>query len=217
MSRKTRKLIWSAPLVAVIAVVGALAIFMTAAPGDISAQTADVDYQAGSPMDLTVVPGPGAAKRTSLVITWTAPTDGSDMPITGYRIDQSGDGQRWTHLKNVGADALTYTQSPLEARHRKVLPGLRHEPGRHRPRVSGDIRSYRDDQRARPGWEFAVEQHIRHRNVELERTNGQRWHSPYRLPDSLQRRRRWAYSARPMEFLRGPRTVLPIWLVTRTA
>ena len=115
MSRKTRKLIWSAPLVAVFAVVGALAIFMTAAPGDISAQTADVDYQAGSPLNLTVEPGPGAAKRTSLVITWTAPTAGSDMPITGYRIDQSTDnGQRWTHLTNVGAGVLTHTDSGLK-------------------------------------------------------------------------------------------------------
>ena len=114
MSRKTRKLIWSAPLVAVIAVVGALAIFMTAAPGDISAQTAAVDYQAGSPLNLTVEPGPGAAKRTSLVITWEAPTDGSDMPITGYRVDQSSDGQRWIHLTNMGANVLTHTQSSLK-------------------------------------------------------------------------------------------------------
>ena len=115
MSRKTRKLIWSAPLVAVFAVVGALAIFMTAAPGDISAQDAVVDYQAGSPLNLTVEPGPGGAKRTSLVITWTAPTAGSDMPITGYRIDQSTDnGQRWTHLTNVGAGVLTHTDSGLK-------------------------------------------------------------------------------------------------------
>ena len=37
MSRKTRKLIWSVPLVATLAIVGALAMFMTAlAPNDAS-------------------------------------------------------------------------------------------------------------------------------------------------------------------------------------
>ena len=114
MSRKTRKLIWSAPLVAVFAVVGALAIFMTAAPGDISAQTADVDYAAGSPLNVTVEPGAGEAKRTSLVIKWAAPTAGSDLPITGYRIDQSTDGQRWTHLADVSATARSHTATGLK-------------------------------------------------------------------------------------------------------
>ena len=33
MSRKTRKLIWSAPLVAVLAVAGALALFVALSPG----------------------------------------------------------------------------------------------------------------------------------------------------------------------------------------
>ena len=37
MSRKTRKLIWSAPLVAVLAVIGALAIFAAMAPGSLFA------------------------------------------------------------------------------------------------------------------------------------------------------------------------------------
>ena len=32
MSRKTRKLIWSAPLVAALAVIGALALFVTLGP-----------------------------------------------------------------------------------------------------------------------------------------------------------------------------------------
>ena len=38
MSRKTRKLIWSVPLVAVLAVAGALAIFATLAPGAVCAE-----------------------------------------------------------------------------------------------------------------------------------------------------------------------------------
>ena len=39
MSRKTRNLIWSVPLVATLAIVGALALFLTLAPNDASAQT----------------------------------------------------------------------------------------------------------------------------------------------------------------------------------
>ena len=35
MSRKTRKLIWSAPLVAVLAVAGALAMFVALGPGSV--------------------------------------------------------------------------------------------------------------------------------------------------------------------------------------
>ena len=38
MSRKTRKLIWSAPLVAVLAVAGALALFVALAPGAAQAE-----------------------------------------------------------------------------------------------------------------------------------------------------------------------------------
>ena len=40
MSRKTRKLIWSGPLVAVFAVVGALAIFAAVTPGGVFAHDA---------------------------------------------------------------------------------------------------------------------------------------------------------------------------------
>ena len=40
MSRKTRKLIWSAPLVAVLAVAGALAIFVALAPNEVGSRQA---------------------------------------------------------------------------------------------------------------------------------------------------------------------------------
>ena len=115
MSSKTRKLIWSVPLVAVFAVVGAFALFVALAPNDAAAQNAQTDYQAGSPMELMVEPGSGAAKRTSLVLTWKAPTTGSDLAITGYRIDQSKeDGQRWTKLADVGSSVLTHTHTGLK-------------------------------------------------------------------------------------------------------
>ena len=35
MSRKTRKLMWSVPLIAAVAVIGALAAFMTLTPGSL--------------------------------------------------------------------------------------------------------------------------------------------------------------------------------------
>ena len=48
MRTKARKLIWSVPLVAVFAVVGALALFATLAPNDASAQ-ANVEIPPGKP------------------------------------------------------------------------------------------------------------------------------------------------------------------------
>ena len=41
MSRKTRKLMWSVPLIAAVAVIGALAAFMTLQPGDASEAQSD--------------------------------------------------------------------------------------------------------------------------------------------------------------------------------
>ena len=67
MSRKTRKLIWSAPLVAVLAVAGALALFVALAPG-----AAQADHEE--------LPGPvtglkaEADGRTMMDLSWNAPT-----------------------------------------------------------------------------------------------------------------------------------------------
>ena len=63
MSRKTRKLIWSAPLVAVLAVAGALALFVALARGACSPtrcppRRANLDVEAAS----------GDAGRTTLVL-----------------------------------------------------------------------------------------------------------------------------------------------------
>ena len=98
MSRKTRKLIWSAPLVAVIAVVGALALFMTLAPN--GAQAHDVP---GVPTNLTAEAAPDdpatteVEGRTQIKLMWQAPS-GTGMDITGYRIDRSKDGHVWEEL-----------------------------------------------------------------------------------------------------------------------
>ena len=119
MSRKTRKLIWSAPLVAVFAVVGALVAFMAVVPADSSADMTK------APTELLVEPADGGAGRTTLMLSWTAPeVDADDPPITGYRIDESEDGQRWLHLENVAATPTEYTREglkPSSERHYRVF------------------------------------------------------------------------------------------------
>ena len=87
MSRKTRKLIWSAPLVAVLAVAGALALFVTLAPNGVFAdeQTGQVNLEQ-----------PTAEGPRSINLAWAAP-DGGPAPM-GYRIDVSKDGHVWSEL-----------------------------------------------------------------------------------------------------------------------
>ncbi len=113
MKSKTRKLIWSAPLVAVLAVVGALAIFIALAPN--LAQAHDVP---GVPTDLSAMPVPDDTAtpevegRTQIKLTWKAPS-GENMDITGYRIDRSKEGHVWMKLEpNSGdPDMLEYTDT----------------------------------------------------------------------------------------------------------
>lgn len=92
MSRKTRKLMWSAPLVAAFAVVGALAIFMTLTPYGASAQQQEV--VPGAPTDLML----RALDQTTIELKWKAPTDDVGGVQDGYRIDYSGDGMVWHSL-----------------------------------------------------------------------------------------------------------------------
>ena len=97
MSGKTRKLIWSAPLVAVFAFAGALAIFVALAPGAARADHADL-------------PGPvtglkaEAKSRTSIQLSWmpAAASDTVGAP-TSYRIDQSSDNRTWERLEENAA------------------------------------------------------------------------------------------------------------------
>lgn len=110
MSRKTRKLIWSAPLVAVLAVAGALAIFAALGP---NLAQATHEMLPGPPTDLSVEPAEGNAGRTSLVLTWKAP-EGST--VTGYRIDYSTDNVEYKELvANSGSTALTYPHTGLDS------------------------------------------------------------------------------------------------------
>ena len=89
MSRKTKKLMWSVPIVAAFAVVGALAAFIALMPNQAQAQAIE---RPGMPTDADVkVLGPA-----SLELTWEAPTTGGAP--TGYRIDYSEDGDTWYSL-----------------------------------------------------------------------------------------------------------------------
>ena len=107
MSRKTRKLIWSAPLVAVLAVAGALALFVTLAPNDAAAQTSSM--VPGIPGNLVAT----GDSPTSIDLTWDAPTDG-DTP-DGYRLDYSEDGAVWFSLA-ANHTSTAYTHSGLKER-----------------------------------------------------------------------------------------------------
>ena len=109
MSRKTRKLIWSAPLVAVLAVAGALAMFAALGPGSVFANPLP-----DAPSNLEVEAAAGDAGRKALVLTWNAPAGGN---VSGYRIDRSMRGFVWETL--VSADdphtATRYTDDTLDS------------------------------------------------------------------------------------------------------
>ena len=104
MSRKTRKLIWSAPLVAVLAVAGALAIFAVLAPNP-----AQADGAPGAVTGLTAT----ADGRYKIDLSWTAPATGT---ATGYGIDESDDTHVWTLLEaDTGSTDTSYEATGLEA------------------------------------------------------------------------------------------------------
>ena len=90
MSRKTRKLMWSVPLIAAVAVIGALAAFMTLTPKEAAAQASDIP---GMVQNLTVEAHEDGVPQTELLITWDPPAGSSR--VTGYRIDISLDGDAW--------------------------------------------------------------------------------------------------------------------------
>ena len=104
MSRKTRKLIWSAPLVAVLAVVGALAMFVMLAPNGAQAHDATLP---GAPMNVEAE----AVNAESIRLMWDAPADGGSA-IIGYRIDylDGGGGIIWQELvADTGTADAEYT------------------------------------------------------------------------------------------------------------
>ena len=121
MSRKSRKLIWSAPMVAVFAVIGALALFMTLTPSGAAAQSLQTP---GQVQDFEAeATGPDTIK-----LTWGAPTDGGRQ--TGYRIDVSDDGYTWELLsESVPGQDDEYEHDGLMARETKFYRIFAHNQG----------------------------------------------------------------------------------------
>ena len=109
MSRKTRKLIWSAPLVATLAIVGVLAVFMALAPNDAAAQ--DINPP-GMPSNLKAT----ADGPTSIELTWDEPDTGGEA--IGFRVDASDDGTTWRSLESSHPDPR-YVHEGLLARQRQ--------------------------------------------------------------------------------------------------
>lgn len=105
MSRKTRKMIWAVPLVAVFAIVGALALFMTLTPNSALAQTGKAP---GQPGELMAMPFAAGIPQQQIELKWTAPDSGG--PPTHYRIDISmNGGNTWTALQsNVTGDRFLH-------------------------------------------------------------------------------------------------------------
>ena len=113
MSRKTRKLIWSAPLVAVLAVAGALAIFVALSPQEATANEAAMHGPPNPVSGLAAAVATGndamgqPAGRTQIDLIWMAPEATTMNMETGasnaglaksYRIDYSDDTRVWVNL-----------------------------------------------------------------------------------------------------------------------
>ena len=111
MSRKTRKLIWSVPLMAAIAVIGALAVFMALQPNQTEAQGVPAP---GQPQNFKV----SAESETIIKLEWDAPTSSTTVGRqTRYRIDHSSDGKTWELLSDaVSGQDDEYRHSGLDAR-----------------------------------------------------------------------------------------------------
>ena len=118
MSRKTRKLIWSAPLMAVLAVAGALAIFAALAPNEAAAHETAMHGPPGPVMGLTANPAtddtntPKPEGRNAITLTWAMPSDAAGDPAESYRIDISTDTRVWTNLEAEYTDASAEAHCP---------------------------------------------------------------------------------------------------------
>ena len=113
MSRKTRKLMWSVPLVAAFAIVGVLAAYVMLAPNGASAHEPTANSTPHVPPDPVtgidvVIPSIADGGRTSLQVSWNAPEGGD--PVDEYRVDMSTDTLIWTNViggEEEGKDTLT--------------------------------------------------------------------------------------------------------------
>ena len=116
MSRKTRKLIWSAPLVAVLAVAGALAMFVALQPNGAAAHDEGPGIMAHQPpppvMGIDVIiPSIANGGRSSLQVSWNAPVTTGANTATMYRVDISTDTDVWMNVIGGEASSDTLTES----------------------------------------------------------------------------------------------------------
>ena len=81
MKSKTRKLIWSVPLLATLAVVGALAVFV--ALGLPNANPAYAQAVPEAPREVNAE----SAGPNMIKVTWRRPIDDGGSPITGYKVE----------------------------------------------------------------------------------------------------------------------------------
>ena len=90
MSSKTRKLIWSVPLIATLAVVGALAAFVALGlPNANPVYAQDFTTEPGPPAGIALTPGNMAI---TVVITQPTESDGPGIPeFTGYKLQYNAD------------------------------------------------------------------------------------------------------------------------------
>ena len=119
MRSKTKKMIWAVPLMAVVAAIGALAIFMTQTPNDASAQVTSGKEPPGMVKNLKVEPNTAGTPQEQLRVSWEEPTEGGF--VTSYRIDISSDGKRW----------LSYITDHLDSDLSVVHEGLKAKQTRH--------------------------------------------------------------------------------------
>ena len=121
MRTKARKLMWSVPLVATLAIIGALALFVTLAPNEASAQPASGNELPGAVQNLQVTAFDDGVPEEQLEVTWEGPDPTMGGFVDSYRIDISTDGLRWmSHVPN-------HRDSEL----RLVYTGLQSEQTRH--------------------------------------------------------------------------------------
>ena len=95
---------WSVPLIAAVAVIGALAAFVMLAPNGALAHEAAMHGPPGPVSGLTADTATGndangqPAARTQIVLTWMAPGTEMNGAATSYRIDYSADTRVWKNL-----------------------------------------------------------------------------------------------------------------------
>ena len=103
MSRKTRKLMWSMPLIAAVAVIGALAAFVVLVPNGAQAHDEGPGVAAHQPPPPVTgidvfTPTIANGGRSSLQVSWNAPETTGANTATMYRVDYSTDTNVWHNV-----------------------------------------------------------------------------------------------------------------------